>query len=130
MEPGICIGYTIESMEVPQLIQTQAGAGQLVYEADASLMQSVQKCRERVHHVCRRYMNHRVRIRTAAGQQVEGIIVGVDDHYVYLDTSGNAAMMRPPYPPYYGPYNPYYNPYYSTVLPLALFDLLVISLLV
>lgn len=112
------------------MIQPQSGSGQMVYEADASLMQSMQQCRERVHHICRQHMNRRVRIRTTAGQHVEGVIIGVDDHYVYLDTSGTAAMMRPPYPPYYGPYNPYYNPYYSTVLPLALFDLLVISLLV
>lgn len=104
------------------------GQGQTVYEADTTVMQTVQQCRDRIQHVCRRHMHQRVRVRTACGQTFEGIIVGVDDHCLYLDTGGH-GMMRPPFVPY-PPYGPYYNPYASTILPLALFDLLAIALLV
>jgi len=110
------------------------GTVQTVYEADPGLMQAVHQCRERVQNVCRRHLHRRVRIRTHSGQIIEGVIVGVDDHWVYLDTAGSEPSRQPfapypaPYPPYYYGYG-YYNPYASTVLPLALFDLLAIGLL-
>jgi len=108
------------------------GSGQTVYEADASLIQAVHQCRERIQHVCRRHMNRRVRVRTQSGHIIEGVIVGVDDHWLYLDTAGpNPA--RQPFVPYPVPYPPYYygySPYGGTILPLALFDLLAIALLV
>lgn len=110
-------------------MQVSPSQGQTVYEADASVMQAVHRCRERIHHVCRQHMNRRVRVRTACGQIVEGVIVGVDDHWLYLDTAA-AGMPRQPFVPYPLPYAPYYNPYYSTILPLALFDLLAIALIV
>lgn len=109
--------------------------GPILYEADASVMQAVHQCRERIGHICRQHMNRRVRVRTASGQTVEGVIVGVDELFLYLDTSGMQPMMMrqpfaQPWPPYYAPYPPYYNPYSSAILPLALFDLLAIALIV
>lgn len=104
-------------------------AAQAVYEADASMMQTVQYCRERIHHVCKQYMNHRVQVRTVQGQIYEGTLSGFDELHLYLDTSmptyGNRQFFPGPYPT---PYLPY-NPYYSTILPLVLFDLLAITLL-
>ena len=102
------------------------GIGQtVVYEADSSLVQAVHQCREKIHHVCRQHMNKRVRVRTMGGQMFEGVIVGVDEHWLYLDTAGGLPRQPfVPYPPYY------YNPYASTILPLALFDLLAIALII
>jgi hypothetical protein len=105
-------------------------ANQPVYQADPTIMQSIQHCRERVHSICKHHMHKCVRIHTMSGELHEGTIVGFDDHFLYLDISLNANSMRQYYPTpiYPTPVVPY-NPYYSTVLPLVLYNLLAISLL-
>lgn len=40
------------------------------------------------YHACNSCMNRRVSLLTADGKRHEGVIVGVDEHNVYLDTSG------------------------------------------
>src|SRR5690606_20272716 len=108
------------------IMYTPISATGPVYEADASVMHTIQQCRERIHHICRQHMNRRVMVHTVHGQSHEGLIVGFDDHYLYLDVSVSAGM-RPPFPAPYPPfYPPYYDPFSQTILPLVLFNLLTI----
>lgn len=96
-----------------------------IYQADQAMLQSIHQCREKVQVVCKHHMHKVVRIHVTTGEMHEGMIVGVDDHYVYLDVSQAPMGMRF----YPGPVIYPYNPYYSTVLPLVLFSLLAISLI-
>jgi|DewCreStandDraft_2_1066082.scaffolds.fasta_scaffold17233_2 small nuclear ribonucleoprotein (snRNP)-like protein len=108
-------------------------ANQLIYQADQNMLQSIHHCREKVSNICKDHMHKNVRIQTTAGETYEGTIVGLDDHFIYLDVSQNTVGMRAfypsPYPYYPGPVIPPYNPYQSTVLPLVLYSLLAISLI-
>jgi hypothetical protein len=101
-----------------------------IYQADSTAVQAIQQCRAKLHHICRQHMNRPVQIQTLQGQVHTGMMVGIDDHYLYLDMSATAGMRYPIYPPYpqYPPYTPY-DPYASSIVPLVLFNLLAISLL-
>jgi hypothetical protein len=98
------------------------------------------------HDVCRQNMNRKVRIQTTSGHVVDGVIVHVDESFVYLNVSGQAMNgkgdcgcgcgggrdKRLYYPyPYAYPYGyPYPDPYYNNViLPLSLFTLLAVALI-
>jgi hypothetical protein len=101
---------------------------QLVYEADPSDIHSMQAMKGKVMELSKQYMNRAVRVQMVEGQQLEGIVVHLDRQYIYLQVEMNPETMRQPYNPYF---NPYFNPYNSAViLPLVLYELLVVSLLV
>jgi hypothetical protein len=104
---------------------------QPLYQADQADLQSIHHCRENVHEFCKDHIHKCVRIQTTTGEMHEGTLVGIDDHFVYLDISQAPIGMRSfyPYPYYPGPVIQPYNPYYSTVLPLVLYSLLAISLI-
>jgi hypothetical protein len=110
-------------MEVNRM-NSQA-AEQVIYRADPNIAAAVKKLREKAGIACRKCLNRHVRVQTISGQIYEGMIVNADEHHVYLNVAANQAHTRQFFP--YG--SPYYNPYYSTILPLVLYDLLVISLL-
>ncbi|MFE5317258.1 hypothetical protein ACFQ88_00995 [Paenibacillus sp. NPDC056579] len=67
--------------------------------------------------LCKRYMNKKVRITTVDGQKIEGKIVKLDRNKVYIQmqrkTGRNKATVS----------------FFPFILPLVLFDLLVIVLL-
>lgn len=105
---------------------------QLVFQSDPNAMKIMQDTWEKVHGVCKNYLNHNTRIQTIHGQVYEGMIVHVDRHHVFLKVQTNPNGSRQfNYTPYPSPYYPYppFNPYANTILPLVLYELLVISLL-
>jgi hypothetical protein len=101
-------------------------ANQPIYQADHAMLQSMNQGREKLHGACRNHMHKLVCIRTTTGDMHEGVIVGFDDHFLYLDVSQGHMGMRFYPGPVIQPYNPYYS---SQILPLVLFNLLAISLI-
>jgi hypothetical protein len=100
-------------------------ANQPIYQADHAMLQSIHHGREKVHEACKHYMHKYVCIHTTTGEH-DGVIVGFDDHFLYLDVTQAPMGMRFYPGPVFQPYNPYYS---SVILPLVLFDLLTISLI-
>ncbi|GIQ70953.1 hypothetical protein DUZ99_06635 [Xylanibacillus composti] len=126
----------------------------VVYQADDSLVQSVRKMRDHCHSVGRHIVNRPVRVQTMDGQTFEGTVVKLEGGILYMQTNINQPQAPAAYsglpasgdyraypglPGYgagFGPgfgyapgFFPAYNPYYQTILPLVLYELLVISLL-
>ncbi len=106
-------------------------SAQPIYEADTTMVHSIQQCRQQLHHICRQYMHRRVRIVTIHNEQHEGMLVGFDEHQLYLSISSSScsSCMGTRQPFLYGGPVPVYNPYANVILPLVLFNLLTISLL-
>jgi hypothetical protein len=88
--------------------------------------------------VCQQHVNQAVRVELLNGQSHEGRIAHVDDRFLYLQiTQPNPQVNRgygypgygyPGYPGY--PYQPAPYPNYNNfIMPLALFDLLALTLL-
>jgi hypothetical protein len=99
---------------------------QVVYEAETKVVEYIKICRERLYKICHQCIDRLVRIQTMDGIVYEGMIVKVDKKHVYLSISQG-------YPDGYMERGFFYGPgaYYSNViLPLALFDLLTITLLI
>ncbi len=99
------------------------GQMQHVYQADPAMIQSMQAMKTKVIELCKTCMHRTVRVQMIEGQQLEGIVVHIDSQYIYLKVEMNPETMRQPYNPYYNPYNS------SVILPLVLYELLVITLL-
>ncbi|WP_274363995.1 acetyl-CoA acetyltransferase [Paenibacillus thermotolerans] len=99
---------------------------QIVHQAQPEEVRTLQAIRQRMHSAVPACMHRRVRVQTIDGHVHEGVIVGIDGGIIYLDVEVSAGMSRAFYP-FYGPF---YNPYYSVILPLALYDLLVLTLLI
>jgi sRNA-binding regulator protein Hfq len=95
---------------------------QLVYQADPTFIQSMQAMKAKVMEQSKQCMHRPVRVQMIEGQQLEGTVVHLDSQYIYLKVEMNPETMRQPYNPYYNPYNS------SVILPLVLYDLLVITL--
>lgn len=96
---------------------------QMVYQADPALIQSMQDMKNRVMELSKQCMHRPVRVQMIEGQHLEGIVVHMDSQYIYLKVEMNPETMRQPINPYYNPYNS------SVILPLVLYELLVITLL-
>jgi len=93
--------------------------GTVLYQADAPTIQHVKSMRDHVKNICRQHINQKVRVETLDGQQFEGVIVNCDRGMLYLSVPHPHAHRA-----FYG------SPYYSNViLPLVLYELLVITLL-
>lgn len=99
---------------------------QPLYQADPGLVQSVQKARERIHQACDHCLNRHVRVQTLDGQVHEGVVVHVDDHFLYLNASAPNDHARGFFNPLFSGYGFGYN---NVVLPLVLYNLLAITLL-
>jgi hypothetical protein len=107
---------------------------QPIYEADTSVVHAIHHCKQHLHMICRQHMHRRVRIITTTGEHHEGMLVGFDEHHLFLEVSSPSSCptcmgpsTRQPFP--YGGAVPFYNPYANVILPLVLFNLLTISLL-
>jgi hypothetical protein len=96
---------------------------QTVYQADPAFIQSIQAMKANVLEHSKHCMHRPVRIQMVEGQVLEGTVVHVDSDYIYLKVEMNPEIMRQPFNPYYNPYNS------SVILPLVLYNLLVITLL-
>ncbi|OGX68109.1 MAG: hypothetical protein A2189_04860 [Paenibacillus sp. RIFOXYA1_FULL_44_5] len=93
---------------------------QIVYKADSSVAETLAQTKQAVYDTCRNLMHRHVHVQTINGHQLEGTIVHVDDLHVYVQIQ-NTGVNRAFFPPY--------NPYAQTILPLVLYELLVITLL-
>jgi hypothetical protein len=115
---------------------------------------TLRRKREEMQQICRSYMNRPVRVETIDGEVFEGILVQADRRHVYIAMRPNVPDYRVPYPGYPGypglipgpgpgfypgpgpipgpypvPYPGYYPNPAGAILPLVLYELLVISLL-
>ncbi|MFD1773493.1 hypothetical protein [Paenibacillus rhizophilus] len=98
-------------------VQYPAMQQQVLYQAEPSSVQTLKSIQDRTHHICKTYINRRVRIQTLSGHVHEGVIVGCDDRLLYLRIS------KP------GIHRAFYGPSDEAILTLVLFELLVIVLL-
>jgi hypothetical protein len=96
---------------------------QTVYQADPTFIQSMQAMKANVIELSKQFIHRPVRVQMVEGQQLEGTVVHLDSQYIYLKVEMNHETMRQSYNPYYNPYNS------SVILPLVLYELLVITLL-
>jgi hypothetical protein len=98
--------------------------GKVIYQADQNVKQTLLNKREQIQKAARSFTNQPVRIQTLDGHTYEGVIVNVDGRHVYLSVTQTPVAQRQYVNPYYSSY--YYN---NVILPLVLYELLVISLL-
>ncbi|CAG7647607.1 hypothetical protein ACFQI7_20405 [Paenibacillus allorhizosphaerae] len=95
---------------------------QVLYQADTQAVHTLKAIRDRIHHICKQHTHHFVRLQTVEGHVYEGVIVSCDEGHVYLSV---------PHP--HG-HRGFWGPvagasYYNVILPLVLYNLLVITLL-
>ncbi|TMV46452.1 acetyl-CoA acetyltransferase [Paenibacillus mesophilus] len=97
---------------------------QSVYQAEPALVQSVKSARDRIHEVARHCIHRPVQVQTMDGHVHVGVVVHVDDNHLYLRVSVRDDQTR-------GFFNPLYQAsvYNDVILPLVLYNLLVITLL-
>jgi hypothetical protein len=94
-----------------------------LYKMDPSVMETMHKMKDHVHGLCSKHMNHPVQVQTIHGQIYEGYIVHIDATHLYLKPMSGHVR---------GFLNPFVgNPlsFNNVILPLVLYELLVISLL-
>lgn len=118
------------NLEVLMTMTDQAvNKAPVVYEAEPTLVKSLQKAKENIWSICEKHMHCRVRVQLLDGQMAEGHITGADHRHLYLRVDPPAAMQARQFP--FSPfgYGGFYNPYASYILPLVLFDLLAIALI-
>lgn len=89
-----------------------------LYQAGPHHPQSMKKAREHMHHLCNQHINQLVRVETLDGEVFEGVIVQCDRSILYLKIPGKGSP-RAFMPNYYN----------DVILPLVLYELLVITLL-
>lgn len=87
----------------------------IVYQADPHWVTTANRMRENLYSLAFAHLHRYVRVQMIDGHVYEGTIVQVDDRHLYLQT---AAYDRA-----------FFNPFAATILPLVLYELLVISLL-
>lgn len=113
----------VQSMQSVQPIRSAQPAMPL-YQAEQDLVQSVNNARERLYEVARKNVNQPVRVQTMAGHVHDGVIVNVDDCHLYLSVAVHDQAR--------GFFNPLFQQAYTynnVILPLVLYELLVITLL-
>lgn len=111
---------------------------QLMYQCEHQVADYLKKHKQHAKHACKQLVNHKVKVLTIDGESIEGIVMNVDDHYVFLQIEDQRAQRgffpggggfgpggHGPGPGWGSGHGP--NP--NVILPLALFNLLTISLL-
>lgn len=103
---------------------------QVVYQCDQHTAHSMKQHKEKVHDAMKNAVNRKVQIQTVHNEIFVGVVVAVDVNFVYLsmDPPENTRGFYPGYYPGFYPPGPQYPPF-NPILPLALFNLLTISLL-
>ncbi|OXM82422.1 hypothetical protein [Paenibacillus rigui] len=92
---------------------------QVLYEANPETVSTLKNVQDRVQAIGKQNMNKWVRVQTLDGHTYEGIIVQVDPGHIYLSVP---VAQRG----FFGPGAYVYN---NAILPLVLYNLLVITLL-
>lgn len=107
----------------PAVVQNAPKA--TIYQMDPAMVESLHNMKQQIHGLCMDHMNRPVRVQTIHGQTFEGHIVHIDAVIMYLK-------------PMPGHVRSFFNPlaaaqqqyaYNNVILPLVLYELLVISLL-
>lgn len=101
-------------------MDNQVKPSPVIYQADSNTAQTLQKARNQVYQASRPYIQRPVRVQTLDGTTYEGMIVNLDQTHLYLSIPQPDMENRAFYP------QPYYN---NVILPLVLYELLVITLL-
>lgn len=92
-----------------------------VYQADPDTVQTLHRIRDTIRQCCSGCLNRQVRVQTVDGQIIEGTVTGVDHRYLYVSVPDSS---------HYRTFFPgFYNPASQVILPLVLYELLVITLL-
>ncbi|SFL98481.1 hypothetical protein SAMN03159341_11379 [Paenibacillus sp. 1_12] len=89
-----------------------------LYHADSNMTHHLKSIRDRIHHICGQHVNQFVRVETLDGDVFEGVIVQCNRGILYLRLPGDGGMRGFTS-----------NAYNDVILPLVLFELLVITLL-
>ncbi|UQZ83146.1 hypothetical protein SK3146_02307 [Paenibacillus konkukensis] len=100
-----------------------------VYQMQPSVAQTLHSTKEQVRGLCRQYLHHPVRVQTVHGHTYDGVITHIDAYHVYLQMMpGNVRVVQADAR---GFLNPFFGAgaYNNFILPLVLYELLVISLL-
>ncbi|WP_234032929.1 hypothetical protein [Paenibacillus faecalis] len=90
----------------------------ILYQAGENYSHGLKSTRDHIHHLCRKHMNQLVRVETMDGDVFEGIIVHCDRGIMHLSLPASNS---------YRGFNPFF--YSDVILPLVLYELLVITLL-
>ena len=99
----------------------------VIYQADGRSTETMKSLRDRLQDLCNRHINQYVHVETIDGHTITGRIAGCDRGILYLAVPGSWTTRTAWGSPY--PY-PFPQPgYYDVILPLVLYELLVISLL-
>ncbi|MEC0371694.1 hypothetical protein [Paenibacillus chibensis] len=98
----------------------QANHQQHLYQAESHMGPTLQSVRDRFSQICKQHANRHVRVETMDGDVFEGMIVGCNKGILYIqmpmeNANGQRYLGRPPV--------------YNAILPLVLYELLVITLL-
>ncbi|OAB32776.1 hypothetical protein PMSD_17575 [Paenibacillus macquariensis subsp. defensor] len=95
-----------------------APAQHILFQADPNMTQQFRQVREHIHHQIKGCIHRTIRVQTINGCTYEGVLMNVEGGMLFLSVPAAPSMSRA--------YNPYYN---NVILPLVLFELLVIVLL-
>ncbi|MCJ8012106.1 hypothetical protein MUG84_10160 [Paenibacillus sp. KQZ6P-2] len=90
---------------------------QTLYQAEPNMSHTLKSLREQFSHICRKHINQHVRVETLDGDVFEGTIVNCNKGILYIQMT---------MPQQTGQRSFYYN---NVILPLVLYELLVITLL-
>ncbi|MGM1045645.1 MAG: hypothetical protein ACQEXX_05820 [Bacillota bacterium] len=90
----------------------------ILHQVGSNNIHSLKATRDHIHHICRQHVNQLVRVETLDGDVFEGFIAHCDNGILYLKLPGKGS------PRGFGP-----NYYNDVILPLVLYELLVITLL-
>jgi len=94
---------------------------QPLFQMESNVIETLHKTKEHIRGLCHQYLNHPVRVQTVHGQTFDGYIVDIDEYHVYLSPMPGHVRS------FFGGFGP--AAYNSVILPLVLYELLVISLL-
>ncbi|GAB6992002.1 hypothetical protein [Paenibacillus pini] len=91
----------------------------ILYKADPNVSHTITSIRDHMSHICKRYVNQMVRVETLDGNIYEGVLVHCERGMLYISVpyQGNQLGQAR---------GLYYN---NAILPLVLYELLVITLL-
>jgi hypothetical protein len=90
---------------------------QVIYQAEPHCTEILKNMKDSLHSLGKQYLGHGVRIETIDGHLLEGTIVYIDSRNLHLHVHNH------------DPHRGFYNPAAATILPLVLYELLVITLL-
>ncbi|AJY75126.1 hypothetical protein [Paenibacillus beijingensis] len=101
-------------------LQNTESAQQTLYKADPNITHTLKSVRENMHQICHHYKNRHVRVETMDGDVFEGTVLHCERGVLYLKLPGGVPGRG------FIAGQQYYN---DVILPLVLFELLVIALL-